>query len=148
MPPKVRTAVVLLCLTALCYLISEYVALYTKKVSWYSLPQLLPGEVGISSAGEIFTSICRVLLSLFFMKIFCPRDQARFLRGVDFVPVVRKKSNFRPRSAILTAINFYRFENFGESYNNNVMWTFSHRDLSYLVGFHSIVVRLTLLCQC
>lgn len=41
-PALVRSAAIIACVTVLCYVASEYMALYTKKTSWYSLEQLLP----------------------------------------------------------------------------------------------------------
>ncbi|CAM9818866.1 unnamed protein product [Pylaiella littoralis] len=41
-PPLVRTAAVLGCVTVLCYVASEYMALYAKKTPWYALNKLVP----------------------------------------------------------------------------------------------------------
>lgn len=56
-PSLVRTTASILCVTVLCYVASEYMALYTKKTSWYSLEQLIPplvsdnGWSGMGSRG-------------------------------------------------------------------------------------------------
>ncbi|CAM9974131.1 unnamed protein product [Scytosiphon promiscuus] len=52
-PSLVRTTAIIVCVTVLCYVASEYMALYTKKTAWYSLEELLPPVVSEFHKGPL-----------------------------------------------------------------------------------------------
>ncbi|CAM9283828.1 unnamed protein product [Ectocarpus sp. 13 AM-2016] len=52
-PSPLRTAVVLACITVLCYVVSVYMALYAKKTPWYNLKEMIPPVVSEFHKGPL-----------------------------------------------------------------------------------------------
>lgn len=50
-PSPLRTAAVLACITVLCYVASEYMALYAQKTPWYNFKELIPPVVSGKEGG-------------------------------------------------------------------------------------------------
>lgn len=63
--PVVRGALVLVCVTILCYLSTEYFKLYIAKTQWYSLGDMLTPQVTTVFLG-IFVALQEFFFSVFF----------------------------------------------------------------------------------